>query len=75
MASPVGAPWRNSYAGPSWGDLVRQVTVLQAAIEGHESSYEPTNFANLTSSLQEAVDALNAAAAADQDSGNNGYPS
>lgn len=75
MASPVGAPWRNSCTGPSWGDLVRQVTLLQVAVESHESSYEPTNFANLTSSLQDAADALNAAAAADQDSGNSGYPS
>jgi hypothetical protein len=75
MASPVGSAWRNTYTGPEWGYLVRQVTLLLAGVESHESSYEPTNYSTLASKLQDAIDALNDAAAADQDSGNNGYPS
>jgi hypothetical protein len=49
--------------------------MLLAGVESHESSYSPANFATLTTKLGDAITALNDAAAADQDSGNNGYPS
>ncbi len=74
MASPVGGTWRSYNTGPEWGHIIRRVTVLQAGVESHESSYEPTNFATLTEKLQDAIDALNAAATADQAGANSGYP-
>jgi hypothetical protein len=74
MASPVGGEWRGSNTGPEWGHIIRRITVLQAGVESHESSYEPTHYATLTDSLQDAIDALNAAASADQNSANNSYP-
>lgn len=74
MSSPVGSAWRNTVTGPEWGSLARALTLLQAGVESHETSYSPTNFTTLTAKLQDAIDAVNDAAAADQDSGNNGYP-
>ena len=74
MATPTGGTWRAYNTGPEWGHVIRQVTLLWAAIEGHESSYSPTNYAVIIEKLDDAVDALNAAATAEQDGGNNGYP-
>lgn len=73
MATPTGGTWRSTYTGPEWGHIVRRVTLLLAAIEGHESSYEPATWVTLKSDLQDAIDSLNAAAAADQSGANNGY--
>lgn len=73
MASPTGGPWRSYNTGPEWGHIIRRVTVLLASVESHESSYEPTHFATLTDKLQDAIDALNAASAADQSGANSGY--
>lgn len=74
MATPVGGTWRSYTTGPEWGHIIRRVTVLLAGVESHESSYEPTNFATLVEKLEDAIQALNDAAAAEQDGGNNGYP-
>lgn len=74
MASPVGSTWRSTCTGPEWGQIIRQVVMLQAAVESHESSYEPTNFTTVVDKLADAIQSLNDAAAAEQDGGNNGYP-
>lgn len=73
MASPTGGAWRSTYTGPEWGHIVRRAMVLLAAIESHESSYEPTHYSTLITKLQDAIDALNAAASADQSGANSGY--
>lgn len=74
MASPTGSTWRNTIVGPEWGEISRRLTLLLAAVESHESSYEPTNFTTLTTKLAEALDALDDAETAAQAGSNDGYP-
>jgi len=74
MPSPQGSTWRNTVVGPEWGHIVRRLTVLQAGVEAHEESYEPTTFATLTGKIADALDALGDAEVAAGSSSNDGYP-
>jgi hypothetical protein len=70
MPSPTGGAFRNSYFGSVLARLAGDTVVALAAAESHESSYSSGNFSTLLGALEDAVDAVNAAAVANGDGGN-----
>lgn len=64
MASPTGGDFRSTFVGPALSGLERDVTLVLAAIESHESSYTEPHYTTITDGLADAITAIHAAAVA-----------